>query len=756
MPTIPVYNQEVSLEPQFTQGIDVRATPEAFGADIGRGLQDIGQGVSQIAQAKFTLQQKLMENDKRAAQIRTEAEANKILFDPDTGIMNRQGTNAVGAGKAFEAEVEKLRAEGSKGLQGQALIDYNLYFDQMIVERSAGVMRHEAGEVKKAVDQSFVSLADTYAENAVTYLGDPAASRRYIDEGVKVLKERAVTFGIDDATRDNEIAEYVRNAHKTVALTMAADNPLAAQAYLDKNREELGAGFYEALTGQLKPAVTMKLADEAAAEFFVGSDAAGAAASDGTEPADEVTAPAGGDAPEGPRSPVALPLIAGKHPMSVTKLDGGFISSMTQMFADMPEELRGQVVIYSGWRPSTRAEAPEGYAGQTQDEIFAAAVAKYGSEAAARKYAAPPGRSKHNVGMAADLKYGSEAAKEWVHANAAKYGLSFPMGHEPWHIEPANARGGGGAGGAAGGGGAGGTSSGYIDADAIEGYVASLPTDVQGMVRDTIYARFDATSKADTYNRKVANDEIFSYILQNGAMPTDPVLLETAGLENVAAARRYLESGAPVETDQETYRILIGMKAGKPAEFVQLDLNTLRDKMSVKDFEAMQADQRALLEGGSGQLDFKVAHDLSKQVVEAKIGPAPSTTDATKRRDYDARLAALYRTVEEDMRAYQKANKVAPQYDDILKMVTARTLPTVEADDGYDPGTDTGMQFEMFDTRSGTVMKLDAEAIVPTIPLDIYNMILADINAAGVKPTPEEIAARYEEFLLWSTVDSTD
>lgn len=66
--------------------------------------------------------------------------------------------------------------------------------------------------------------------------------------------------------------------------------------------------------------------------------------------------------------------------------------------------------------------------------------------ATARKgYAAPPGRSYHEKGLAADLSYGP-GAQAWAHANAAKYGLKFPMQssklNEPWHIEPMSTRGG--------------------------------------------------------------------------------------------------------------------------------------------------------------------------------------------------------------------------------------------------------------------------------------------------------------------------
>lgn len=51
------------------------------------------------------------------------------------------------------------------------------------------------------------------------------------------------------------------------------------------------------------------------------------------------------------------------------------------------------------------------------------------------KLAAPPGKSNHEHGEAADLAFKNDAARKWAHANAAKFGLKFPMKHEPWHIE---------------------------------------------------------------------------------------------------------------------------------------------------------------------------------------------------------------------------------------------------------------------------------------------------------------------------------
>ena len=57
---------------------------------------------------------------------------------------------------------------------------------------------------------------------------------------------------------------------------------------------------------------------------------------------------------------------------------------------------------------------------------------KYGRN---RARVAPPGHSRHEYGRAADLSFSSPAAREWIHANAANYGLGFPVAGEDWHIE---------------------------------------------------------------------------------------------------------------------------------------------------------------------------------------------------------------------------------------------------------------------------------------------------------------------------------
>lgn len=124
-------------------------------------------------------------------------------------------------------------------------------------------------------------------------------------------------------------------------------------------------------------------------------------------------------------------LGAGKGASHISNLNTSFATALTSMFEAAPSAVKSAVQINSGFRSIAR-----------QGELFDAAVQKYGSVSAARKWVAPPGKSQHNFGNAADLGYSSGAAKDWFHENAGKYGLAFPLGNEDWHIELASARGG--------------------------------------------------------------------------------------------------------------------------------------------------------------------------------------------------------------------------------------------------------------------------------------------------------------------------
>lgn len=152
-----------------------------------------------------------------------------------------------------------------------------------------------------------------------------------------------------------------------------------------------------------------------------------------------------------------------------TDKDATHISGMNDLFAvklsrllqAAPPEVRERLGIYSGARSVER-----------QQQLWDEALKKYGSEAEARKWVAPPGKSEHNHGNAADLSYDGQSLKNapkevvsWLHDNAEQFGLKFPLANENWHIEDSGTRGG--------------TQTAYIDPEVVKEYRAEMTRDAK-------------------------------------------------------------------------------------------------------------------------------------------------------------------------------------------------------------------------------------------------------------------------------------
>src|SRR6056297_160766 len=127
---------------------------------------------------------------------------------------------------------------------------------------------------------------------------------------------------------------------------------------------------------------------------------------------------------------------AAARPDSFTGLQPEFATSVYQMVQDAQDQ-GIPLQITSAYR------SPE-----VQARLYEAALKKYGSPEASRKWVAPPGNSQHNFGTAVDLAVNNSLIRDadspearWIAQNAPNYGLDVPMSWEPWQVEQAGARG---------------------------------------------------------------------------------------------------------------------------------------------------------------------------------------------------------------------------------------------------------------------------------------------------------------------------
>lgn len=121
-------------------------------------------------------------------------------------------------------------------------------------------------------------------------------------------------------------------------------------------------------------------------------------------------------------------VLAGAAPQGGVSAGGlapPFQNQLSQLMAAVAQA-GGRLSVSSGFRSEAQ-----------QAGLWQQALQKYGSAAAARRWVAPPGTSMHNKGLAADLS----GSLDLAHQLAGRFGLTFPLGNEAWHIEPIGARG---------------------------------------------------------------------------------------------------------------------------------------------------------------------------------------------------------------------------------------------------------------------------------------------------------------------------
>lgn len=238
MVRVPTYTPDVSERPALRQDLTVRATPDDFGAQVGRGLQSVARGGMQVAEA---MQAVADMEDVAAAK-----EADNALADwsreamyGDSGFMLLEGRAAVDARKDFEKQWEQKRLDFGKGLRAGAskrYMDASTARRQQVLQSTAV---HTAQQRKAWFAESAAARLNTFAEDALAAYEDPARVNLMLAAGQAELRQQAELLGWDADTLKNKEAEYLSGVHKSIALRIAVDDPIAAKEYADGHADML-------------------------------------------------------------------------------------------------------------------------------------------------------------------------------------------------------------------------------------------------------------------------------------------------------------------------------------------------------------------------------------------------------------------------------------------------------------------------------------------------------------------------------------
>lgn len=767
MVTVPTYQRDVSLRPIFQQDLAAQATPEAFGADIGRGMQSVARGVDQAAAAMAQVQD--LEDTMRAKEAdNAYAEFLRNSMYGDKGFMTLEGRNAIDARKSFEAEADKQRSEFSKGLSAQAARKYDAASQQRLQSVYAQSIEYTARERKTWFKESSAARVQTFADDALANFSNPGMVQKNIAGGLLEIRESGAMQGWSADTLKLRETEFTSGVYKNIALRVAQSDPLAAVEYMRSKEKQMTAAHVYDLNSALEGAVI----EEEAKRETQSLTERGRKVSE--VPGDIVAEVAGvtngGGGPR--RSKAFLSSISQQKDREgdTLNLDDAFADNLAALIQDAPPEIRDRLGLMSAYRSN-----------EVQKRLFANSDGSGRNVAFPAGYTKPDGSiakgSNHLHGRAVDLSYDGKSLKnapkeviDWVQENAAKYNMFFPMDYEPWHIEPTRD----------------GTSSTVAarnnrvservampSYDEVEDYIAGIKNPkVADLVRRRFNAQIEAQSRAATEREKAAKSQLWSFIDQGGTPDQlPPEVKRDAGLSAVNSAWEYIDKQAKRQEVVNDETLMYDMRryaAMDPQKFAEVDLNDYRDRLSkeaIKELTGLQTgaltDQRKAKEEG---VNITTAFSQAQTQLEA-VGLTTTGKEGSDREEAARRLAQFQNQLAQQMEEFKKDNGGrVPGQVDIQQMINRMLLPVVMkqpkssvwgmtvrelwgVDDGFSETQ--GLSFEL-----GDVGALANGAVVePSVtykdipPRDRVEIEVALETQLGRKPSPEEVEGAYRRFL---------
>jgi hypothetical protein len=261
MPRVPVYEEQVAQAPASAARVNLRVTPEDFGAGVAQGVEQLGAGLEKVAKAQKEKIDTARVMDATASQDSWDELA---IYDPDQGALHtRKGKDAVGMTDEFMKARDEAVAAFRTGLSND---QQRLAFDRIQAEKHRVIYHtlssHQAQESDGYAKQSTLSAVDSAVRSAASAAAtgpvDAPATRSALD-----LARRQVTDAIDLSAKTNGLgdpsdpaspagalrAAKVSELHQTVLHQLLARNDgTAAQTYLGSVmaggktvQEELGA-----------------------------------------------------------------------------------------------------------------------------------------------------------------------------------------------------------------------------------------------------------------------------------------------------------------------------------------------------------------------------------------------------------------------------------------------------------------------------------------------------------------------------------
>ena len=204
--------------------------------DAGAGIQGIGQIAERAA---LDADRTMVQN----AETARDSWSNTKLYDPESGVFNLRGQNALGSSQATLQDYDKHVAEVAAGLKSERQIKaFALSTAQHRDAIQSQLLRFESGQRQQFENDSASARIVSATQSGALAYNDPQIQQQTRQAVLSTIDGQASRQGWDDATKSEATLKALTGVHGAVLDRMIADKRLGmASQYLKASSSEMTA-----------------------------------------------------------------------------------------------------------------------------------------------------------------------------------------------------------------------------------------------------------------------------------------------------------------------------------------------------------------------------------------------------------------------------------------------------------------------------------------------------------------------------------
>lgn len=225
-----------------------------MGDAIGRGLQKLGAGAADYAQAQDRIESAYDQAAAKALDNQAATRIRDMLWTGDSAFYSKQGFDALNARPVVEKGINDLREE----MIGQAKTErqramFGRVFDQRAGQEREGIARYSVAQTQQEEQKQSYARQTLAAQNAVLASDDPVAFGTNVNTGLGEIRSLADAQGWSPERLAVEEKKFSSGVYASIAQRKALTDPAAGKAYLDTHRDKVDPDTAFSLDKQFQP-----------------------------------------------------------------------------------------------------------------------------------------------------------------------------------------------------------------------------------------------------------------------------------------------------------------------------------------------------------------------------------------------------------------------------------------------------------------------------------------------------------------------